>query len=126
MNIAHRQFAYFMVAGIFNTGFSYALYAAGLWFGLHYATANFVALVISVCVSFFISKKIVFSVRTNGLFLRFVLFWFFLWIINVGLIGVIMRLGLDAYWAGAVALVPMVGVSFLVQRNIVFREKPSG
>lgn len=120
-SLLQRPFVRFVLVGCLNTGFAYAVYAALLWTGLPYALANLGSLILGIVFSFATQGRLVFGNRDNRLLPRFALCWVILYFINIGLIAGLIRLGLDAYTAGALALVPMAVSSFFVQRYVVFR-----
>lgn len=113
--------ARFVLVGVLNTAFSYGVYAAMLWLGLSYWAASLISMLMGVVFSFRTQGQLVFGNSSWRLFGRFVLVWLFILAFNLSLIGGLIRLGMDAYGAGAVALIPVVGLSFLAQRFIVFR-----
>ena len=57
----------------------------------------------------------------RGSFARFVAGWGVIYLFNVAFIALLIRLGLNAYAAGAVALVPVAAASYLLQKLFVFR-----
>lgn len=118
------QFQRFIVAGLFNTSLSYGIYACSLWLGFSYPFATFLSIVAGVCVGFLTQGYFVFRRLEADRFSRFVLVWLLLWGLNVIIIGLLMPLvGRNAYVAGAAAIVPMVGISFLIQKHLVFAER---
>jgi putative flippase GtrA len=119
-NILKRQFVRFVMVGVVNTGFSYAVYAVLLYLGLPYALANLGATLLGILFSFGTHGRLVFGNHDLRLFVRFAACWLVIYAFNVGLIAGFIRLGLDAYVAGALALVPVVIASFLVQKFLVF------
>ncbi len=119
-SLLQRPFMRFLLVGALNTGFAYGTYAVLLWLGLPYAWANLGSLVLGILFSFATQGRLVFGNADHRLLPRFVLCWLILYVINIGLITGLIRLGLNAYTAGAVALAPMAVGSFFVQRYIVF------
>lgn len=120
--VGWRQFVRFVAVGVLNTGFSYGVYALALWTGLHYAAANFVAMICGTIFSFVTQGRLVFDSRDPRRFGRFLIAWLFIWGLNVALIDGLVRLGQqDAYIAGALAMMPVVVLSFLVHKLFVFR-----
>lgn len=110
----------FVVVGVFNTAFAYGIYALLLAAGLHYSLANLVALVFGVLMSFYSQGRFVFRSLHARRFPRFVAVWASLYVLNVMLISAFMRLGADAYVAGALALPVITVLSFVLQRCFVF------
>ena len=126
------QFARFLLVGVVNTGFSYAVYAALLYLGLVYYAANFGAMALGVGFSFLTQGRLVFSNREPRLIFRFAAGWVVIYGINIGIIALLLRWSeLNAYVAGALALAPITLISYFVQKFLVFgggradREKKS-
>ena len=112
----------FVVVGVLNTSFSYMIYSIFVFSGLGYQLANLLSLLVGILFSFKTQGRFVFNNRSNGLFGRFVLSWIFIYLCSIGIIGLIMRFGFDAYAAGALALPFNVGLSFVAQKYFVFRR----
>lgn len=117
----HSTFLRYLFIGGINTLFSYAVYALGLYFGLNYQLANLLALILGIISSFILQGRIVFKNTDKRLFLQFLFFWFILYSFNIFFIGVIINFGFNPYEAGAIALVPIVLISFVIQKTIIFR-----
>lgn len=121
-------FARYLVVGMANTAFAYSVYALSLILGANYPVASLISLVAGILLSFKTQGKFVFRNSNQRLFGRFVVSWIFAYLLNVGLIGLFVRLGCDAFVAGALALPFNVVVGFLLQRFFVFgaaRNRPS-
>jgi len=111
----------FFAAGLFNTSFSYAVYALFLWLGIAYPLANLAAMMSGLVIGFVTQGHFVFRKLQGHRFPAFVLSWFAIWGFNVLLIRLLLPvLGTNAYAAGAVALFIIVPLSFLVQKFLVF------
>lgn len=110
----------FVLVGVLNTGFSYGVYAALVWFGLPYSLASLLSLLLGIVFSFRTQGRLVWGHSAWDRAGRFVLVWALIYAFNVGFIGLLVRWGLDAYSAGALALVPVAALSFVLQRYIVF------
>ncbi|MYN03083.1 GtrA family protein [Pseudoduganella sp. DS3] len=117
-----RRWLRFLLVGGVNTAASYAVYALLLFLGLPYALANLGGLVFGIVFSFRTHSALVFRQAGGRPFPRYLLAWALLYGVNVLLIGGFMRLGLDAYWAGAAAIAPMALLSYLVQKQFVFGD----
>ena len=121
---ARVQVLKFVVVGGLNTAFSYLVYALGLWFGLGYALANFIAMALGTLFSFVTQGRLVFNKLEGRRLPRFVLLWGALWILNVSVIAALLPwVDNNAYLAGAIALIVVTAISFLAQRHWVFADK---
>jgi putative flippase GtrA len=115
------QLGRFLIVGLGNTVFSYAVYALGLFMGLPYWLASLVALVIGIAVGFVMQGRLVFRSSLEGRLPVFVAVWAALYGVNILVIRLLTNLGIDAYLAGAMATVPTVALSFALNRLVVFR-----
>ena len=114
------EFVRFLLVGLLNTGFSYAVYVLFLYLGLTYVLANLMALLLGIMFSFRSQSALVFRRRNPRLMVRFAACWLMIFGLNIGVITLLMRTGFDAYVAGALALLPMTLISYFVQRLLVF------
>jgi putative flippase GtrA len=124
-SLVNNRFLRFLVVGAVNTLFSYAVYAAMLFVGLSYVYANFIALITGILFSFRTQGTYVFRSREKNLFGRFVLCWAVIYVANIFFIKLMMQIGFDAYVAGALALPPIVLLSYYAQKLLVFRVSKS-
>ena len=115
------EFARFLLVGVLNTGFSYAVYAVLLYAGMVYYAANFGAMVAGVGFSFLTQGRLVFRNRDARLIFRFAAGWVVIYGINIGVIALLLRwTDVNAYAAGALALLPITLISYFVQKFLVF------
>jgi len=115
----HRWLRFLVMGGI-NTGFSYGIYALLVYCGLNYAISNLCSLVLGILFSFRTQAAFVFRNSERGLFLRYVMVWSILYVSNILMIGSLIRLGANAYSAGAMAIVPTAVLSYFLQKSFVF------
>ena len=110
----------FLIVGGVNTLFGYGAYALLLFAGLHYATAAFLGTIAGVLFNFLTTGGLVFGALSPARLARFVGVYAVTYVVNVGLLAWLTRAGLDAYVAGALLLLPMAVVSYLLMRTFVF------
>jgi putative flippase GtrA len=115
----------FVFVGVLNTAFSYSIYAFFLFVGVNYQLSNFLALVFGILFSFKTQGSLVFNNSNNKLLGRFVLSWVIIYLGTISVISQFMTLGLNAYWAGALALPFSVALSYVTQKYFVFRKSKS-
>lgn len=123
--LLNLQFVRFVLVGVLNTGFSFAIYAALLYVGLGFVVANLCAMLLGILFSFRTQGQLVFGNRDSRRILRFAACWAGIWVANVLMIAGLVKLGFNDYWAGALALVPVTLISYFVQRLMVFNVQHS-
>jgi putative flippase GtrA len=112
----------FLLVGVLNTAFSYAVYALLITIGLPIAWASLSALLIGVVWSFITQGKIVFKKLSKASFFKFVLNWTVIYFLNVELIYKLIQFNMNAYSAAAVATIPVTIISYFSMKYIVFKE----
>jgi putative flippase GtrA len=126
LGAAQWQFVRYVIVGLCNTGFGYGAFAALLFLGLGYKLASLLALLMGIAFSFTTQGTIVFRNATRVTFVKFVLAWVCLYLLNIGLIALMVRASLSPYLAGAIATVPVTLVSYFVLKFAVFdRAQPA-
>lgn len=116
------QFLRFLVVGVLNTGFSFGVFAALSYLGLHYTVASFAALIAGIISGHWLHGTHVFGTKSTSTFINYVIIWVLLYAINVALIGLSIRFGASQILGGAIAVIFVIPVSYLLQRFIVFRQ----
>ena len=115
-----HQLMRFLVVGVMNTGFSYLIYAMFLQAGLNFALANFFSMVCSILFSFKTQGRLVFANAENRLFKRYIVSWSCLYLFNITIIYLLGRAGVNPYLGGALALAPVIAMSYFLQKLWVF------
>jgi putative flippase GtrA len=96
-----------------------------LYFGMNYAGASLIALVLGILFSFRTQGTFVFYNSDKSRFGRFVLAWSIVYVCNVAFIRAMLGLGFSAYVAGALALPITTFLSYVIQKHFVFHRPPS-
>ncbi len=115
------QLGKFVLVGLLNTAFSYAIYVALVFVGMNFALANLTALVIGIGFSFKTQGILVFNNVENRRLLRFILVWLVLYLFGILMISLFISLGFDSYASGALAIPFTTVLSYVAQRFFVFR-----
>lgn len=115
----HRWLRFLVVGGI-NTGFGYGVYAFLVYLGVNFAISNLCSLVLGILFSFRTQGALVFKNSERGLFFRYVAMWGLLYLSNTLMIAGLMKFGVNAYTAGALAIIPTAAISFFLQKYFVF------
>lgn len=111
----------FVAVGLFNTGWSYLLYAGLLFVGLGYWAASLVTIVLSVGVGFLTQGNLVFGGATRDALPRFLVVWTLIYITYLVVVGTAQRFGMNHYLGGLLATPVVVTLSYVLQRRYVFR-----
>ena len=120
--LRNRQIVRFLAVGVLNTGFSYGVYALFVWIGLSYVFANLLSLLAGILFSFRTQGRLVFGNADARLFGKYVFVWLLIFLVNIGCIRAAMSFGANAYVAGALALLPTVALSYVLQKFVVFKR----
>jgi putative flippase GtrA len=108
--------------GIFNTVFSYGLYAFILCLGYRFEIASLVSIMAGIVFSFITQGFVVFKGVGVVSFVRYLVTWCGLYFLNIWLIQLLINIPLDAYLAGALATVPVVLLAYFVMKYFVFQS----
>lgn len=106
--------------GGINTLLSYAVFAVFIVLGLHYASAALIATICGILFNFKTTGTLVFKNRDNRLIFRFFGVYVVTYLLNVGLLRLFDMAGVSSLIAGAVNVLPIAVISFLLMRKFVF------
>ena len=123
MTISTKQFIKFLRVGGINTLFGYGLFALFIFLGFHYAMASFLATVLGILFNFKTTGVLVFQNKDNRLLFRFFGVYGVVFVINVLMLKVLGNVGFDMYIAGALVIVPLAVLSFVLNKLFVFGVK---
>lgn len=115
-----RQFLVFVIVGVFNTIFGYGFYWVFLQLGLHYSLAILISTVMGILFNFKTIGKYVFQSHRNELIVQFCFVYVILYLLNILGIKLISSYGLSYAVSGALMLLPMAPLSFLLNKYLVF------
>jgi putative flippase GtrA len=117
-----QPFIRFLLVGGINTIFGYGLFAFFIYVNLHYSVALLLSTILGVLFNFKTTGKLVFKSSDNRLIVRFFAVYGMVYVINVGLLKGFQWLGLNFYIAGAILVLPLSVLSFLLNRRFVFKK----
>lgn len=113
----------FGIIAALNTLFGYTLYALLLTIGLHYVLATFTGQIIGILVNFKTYSRFVFRNGDNSLIGKFVGVYAFTYICNIiGIAYLVNQIGLSDYISGAVMVIPIGCLTFLLNKILVFKK----
>lgn len=108
------------MVGILNTAFGYTLFVLLIWLGLYYPYAVGLGTVLGVLFNFQTTGRLVFGNAKWQSIFRFIGVYFLIYLLNVGGVAILLELGCTAYLAGAILLIPMAGISYLMLHFFVY------
>lgn len=118
-----EQFILFLVMGGVNTVFYYSLYSLLIYMGLHYAAAVAAATVCGVLFNFQTFGRVVFKDFQPRLLGRFIGVYIVVYIANVAGLKLLEMVGLtDKYIAGAVLVLPVALLGYILNKTFVFNR----
>lgn len=104
----------FLVAGLANTAFGYAVYALMVLLGLHPQGALAVQFALGVVWNYSLHGRLVFGIRGYGRMPQYALAYVAVYLFNAALLHLLVQAGLGPYVAQALALGPTVVLSYVV------------
>ena len=126
--IKKHKFARFLLVGALNTLFGYFLYGSLILIGLNYKYAVLLATILGVLFNFQTTGRLVFGSQNNKLIFRFVLVYVVTFLLNVEALRIVdaIDIGIEQKTkmliAGAILVLPMAVISFILMKLFVFRE----
>ena len=126
--IKKHKFARFLLVGALNTLFGYFSFATLILIGLDYKYAVLLATIIGVLFNFQTAGRLVFGSKNNKLIFRFVLVYVVTFLLNVEALRIVDAIDIDIEQktkmliAGAILVLPMAVISFILMKLFVFRE----
>ena len=127
-NVKKHRFVRFLLVGVLNTIFGYFLYGTLILIGLDYKLAVLLATILGVLFNFQTTGKLVFGSKNNKLIFRFVLVYVVTFLLNVEALRIVdaIDIGIEQKTkmliAGAILVLPMAVISFILMKLFVFRE----
>lgn len=116
------QFIRFLFVGGLNTLFGYGVFVLLLFVGLHYSIAAFFGTILGILFNFKTTGIIVFSSHNNRLILKFFGVYGIVYVLNVLGLYLFSLINVNAYIAGAILILPMAFVAFLLNKKFVFKS----
>lgn len=115
------QFLRFLVVGGLNTVFGYSVFAVFILLNLPYPLAALLGHTCGVLFNFKTYGLLVFKNKDNRLIFKFVGVYVFTYFLTVGLLWVFNLYGVHNLIAGAIIILPVASVAFILNRRLVFR-----
>lgn len=118
-----RQFHRYIFVGILNTAVGYGLFSLFIFLGFHYTLAVLFSTILGVFFNFHSIGRLVFGRHEYHLLLRFFGVYGITYLLNVFFLALFDLFSINMYLAGALLLVPMAIISFLLNKYHVFGTK---
>ena len=116
-------FIRFVLVAMLNTLFGYGVYTLLVYCGMHFSLATLISTILGVLFNFKTYGILVFKNSSNKLIFRFVLVYCVVYLCNIGGIALLKTLGMSSYLAGAVMLVPVGLLGFILNKIFVYSQK---
>jgi putative flippase GtrA len=116
------QILRFLIVGGLNTIFGYTLFAVFILLQLHYVLAALLGQICGILFNFKTTGALVFKNRENRLIFRFFGVYGVTYLITIGLLKIFDYYGIGSLVAGAIILLPIAFLSFLLNKRFVFNR----
>jgi len=117
-----NKFIKFIFVGILNTIVGYSLFTLFIFLNIHYSLAVLFSTILGVLFNFKTIGKLVFDSHDNSLIFRFILVYVVIYVLNTGGLWVFKNNGFEnMYINGFVLLAPLAIVSFVLNKEFVFK-----
>jgi putative flippase GtrA len=117
--IDNRFIKYLFVGGI-NTLFGYGIFSLFIFMNIHYVIASLLSTICGVLFNFKTTGNFVFKSNDNRLIIRFIGVYAIIYLLNVLFLKGLQYFPLNIYESGAVIILPLAIISFLLNRKYVF------
>ncbi|MDD5693582.1 MAG: GtrA family protein [Patescibacteria group bacterium] len=118
-----KRFIKFLFVGGLNTLFGYGLFAFFIFLHFNYLVAITFGTIIAIIFNFKTTGLIVFKSNDNKLIFKFFGVYLIVYILNVIGLRIFNQFNVSNYIAGAVLLLPIAIISFLLMRSFVFKTQ---
>ncbi|SIT50136.1 putative O antigen biosynthesis protein [Paraburkholderia piptadeniae] len=115
-----RFFNYLIVGGL-NTLFGYGVFTLMIYAGCHYSVAIAGSTILGTLFNFKSTGALVFKSHDNSKIVRFLLVYVVVYCVNVLGVGMLMRLGMNAYYSGMVMILPLALLAYRLNSQFVFK-----
>ncbi len=114
-------FIKFILVGILNTAFGYLAFALLLFLGLHYTLAVILSTIAGVLFNFKTTGTLVFKNHNNKLIFKFVAVYAITATLGIIILRIAELAHINLYFAGLVSTGVCAIISFLLNKNWVFK-----
>ena len=118
----NKLIRFFIVSGL-NTAFGYGLFALFIYFGIIYPLALLLSTIAGILFNFKTIGVIVFKNRNNTLIFKFFCVYGITYLCNLIGLAIFKYFGISVYWGGAILLIPVGMLAFILNKIFVFGER---
>ncbi|MFH1968366.1 MAG: GtrA family protein [bacterium] len=123
--LVKKQFICFLFIGGINTLFGYGFFSLFLFLGLHYSIAALFGTILGILFNFKTTGIFVFRSHNNLLIYKFFAVYVAIYFFNVVGLYLFDMVYIRAYVAGAILILPMACLSFVLNKKFVFKSDAS-
>lgn len=116
------KFCRFTCVGTLNTLFGYSVFSLFVYLGFYHSSAVIISTMISILFNYKTIGNFVFKDCNNKPILKFLLVSALIAVLNILLLDVEVKLKINVYIAGAILLLPLGLLSFILNNKLVFTE----
>lgn len=125
-NIPHKllqnKLIRFFIVSALNTVFGYGLFALLIFIGIAYPLALLIGTIAGILFNFKTIGVIVFKNNKNILIFKFFGVYVITYLSNLGGLALFKSFGINFYWGGAILLIPVGLLAFILNRIFVFKD----
>lgn len=116
-----HKFIKFLLVGLLNTIFGYSLFSIFIYINIHYSIAVLLSTSLGIIFNFKTIGKFVFASSDNSKWIKFLLVYTMLYLLNVFSLRLFELNGFDnMYINGLILLIPLSIISFVLNKYYVF------
>lgn len=122
IKILKNQFFRFIIASGVNTIFGYLVFSFFIFLGLYYPIAVLFGTICGMLFNFQTIGRFVFLNKKISLIFRFIGVYSITYVLFTLGVGLLIRVGLSSYVAGAIIIIPVGITSFILNKKLVFSK----
>lgn len=119
--LQNKLVRFFIVSGL-NTVFGYGLFALLIFIGVAYPLALLIGTIAGILFNFKTIGVVVFKNNNNILIFKFFGVYGITYLFNLGGLALFKSIDFNIYWSGAILLIPIGLLAFLLNKIFVFNK----
>jgi putative flippase GtrA len=122
LELLRQKLIRFLLVSVLNTLFGYSLFALFLYFGLPYPFALLISTIVGILFNFKTIGRLVFKNNNNILIFKFISVYGITYLVNLGGLALLKSIEINTYLSGALLLIPIGFLSFILNKIFVFKS----